>query len=309
MPKLLENAHLEDLEDRFNALFDQEDKYACSDYLHEVVSANNFEIVVDENCRKIMANWCHRITSYCKFSADITCIAMRLIDRLLSTSNGKSILYDKRAFQLATVCCLHITIKLHETRTFDMTSLSKLCRGFYDDDEFTRMEHAILSSLKWNLCPPTPYAFLELFLDLLPPSSSTNALLCQPKSSLLELVNKQIIVAVQDYNFVAVNPSLIAISSLLNALDYVKYPSHLQASFLHNIHVVTELDCTNHFVTNLKQYLICGNNMQHQSNNNTIGSSSNHDSTNASNAIHDSDDSVTTKRSLHSPVCVVSYEE
>jgi len=72
MPKLLENAHLEDLEDRFNALFDQEDKYACSDYLHELVSANNFEIVVDENCRKIMANWCHRITSYCKFSADIT---------------------------------------------------------------------------------------------------------------------------------------------------------------------------------------------------------------------------------------------
>ena len=96
MLKILEHSHLEDLEDRFYALVHHKDNHACSDCLHdEVFSANNFKTVADENHRILMANWRQRITSCCRFSVDAACMEIRLIDRLMSTTNGKPMLCEK----------------------------------------------------------------------------------------------------------------------------------------------------------------------------------------------------------------------
>ena len=291
MPKLLQNSYLEDLQDRFTTLQNQENKYECINYMYD--EENEYENqVVNENCRKVMSRWFNKIVTHCNFNRELSCIAMHLLDRFISTRHGRVVLYDTRYYQLASVCCLQLSTKMHEPRKLDMESLSILCRGHYHAHEIIRMEYTILSALKWQLCPPTPYTFLDLFLELLPPNST-----CQER--LREIVHEQISSSIQDYKYVTINPSLIAISSLLNALEYMQFPYHLQVSFVHTVYVTAGIDCTNHFVTNLKKYIILSTNARDET------TATNCDSTVVN--IVQNRDFITSR--IVSPVCVGAYED
>lgn len=253
MLNLLKNYHTqEDLTDRYNTLCNQGIKYQKTDYLSHVlsISIEDTEGVVDERCRQIMVKWCYKITNHCNYSPETACSAIYLLDKFLSKEEGRFVLCDRRTYQLALVCCLRLTIKMHEIKKMDMSSLAKLCRGFYDNDEFTQMEHTILSSLQWYMCPPTPYTHLELLLDLLPPSDIDNC-----RRTTRKLAHEQIFNSVQDYFFVTIDPSFIALSSILNALEDMKFPSDALFSFLHNVIIMSGMDCTNPMIAHLRYRL------------------------------------------------------
>ena len=291
MPKLLQNSFLEDIQDRFTTLLNQENKYECANYLYDEDNHHKHQ-AVNENCRKVMSKWFTKIVTHCNFNRELSCIAMYLLDRFISTQHGRVVLYDTRYYQLASVCCLQLATKMHEPRKLDMESLSILCRGHYHVDEISRMEYTILFALKWQLCLPTPYTFIDLFIELLPPNN-----ICLHR--LRDIVHQQIESSIQDYKYVTINPSLIAISSLLNALEYMQFPYHLQVSFVHTIYVTTGIDCTNHFVTNLKKYIILSTNARDDTN-------TNHCDSTTVNIVQNRD--FGTSR-IVSPVCVGAYED
>jgi len=209
----------QELLDRFLALSHQEDFYQCKDYLklRKDVTKNQ---AVDETCRCTMTNWCFQVLDYCDASEEIGSIAISYVDRFLSSKEGSFVLNDKKFFQLLVMCSLQLAIKLHESRTLESDTLSKLSRGMFSVEDISLMEKALLSALSWRLCPATPYVFLDYFCELLPPSMSDST-----KLSLLTLSKKQIHLASPHYSFSQQKSSTIALASLLNSMEEIRCSS------------------------------------------------------------------------------------
>merc|ERR1712129_181295 len=122
-----------------------------------------------------MTNWCYKILDFCTCSHEIGCVALSHVDRFLSTEMGNFVLYDRRWFQLAVMCALQISIKIHESGKLDMAALIQLGRNAFNEDEIRGMEEEIVFALRWRLCPPTPFVFLEALMELFP-SNLANAM-------------------------------------------------------------------------------------------------------------------------------------
>lgn len=224
----LSEDEIEDLTDRFMALSRQELFYQCDDYLKfRKDSSVAAKETVDEKCRYTMVNWCYQVLDYCNASQETASIAISYVDRFLSSSQGSFVLNDKNWFQLTVMGSLQLAIKMHESSNLESDTLSQLSRGLFSVDDISLMEKAILSALSWRLCPPTPYVFLDLFLDLLPPS-----LLNSMKLSLLKLSQEQIYLASPYYFFTLEKSSAVAFASLLNALDEIRCTSEVAKAFM-----------------------------------------------------------------------------
>jgi hypothetical protein len=205
----------QELLDRILALSHQEDFYQCKDYLKLRKDVTKKQ-AVDETCRYTMANWCYQVLDYCDASEEIGSIAISYVDRFLSSKQGSFVLNDKKYFQLLVMCSLQLAIKLHESRTLESDTLSKLSRGLFSVKDISLMEKALLTALSWRLCPATPYVILDVFIDLLPPTMSDTT-----KSSLLKLSKKQIHLALPQYYFSQIKSSAIAFASLLNSMEEI----------------------------------------------------------------------------------------
>merc|ERR1711862_743370 len=202
---------IEDLSDRFVALSRQERFYQSVDYLK---LRKDTCLAVDEHCRFIMTNWCYQVLDYCDASQETGSMAISYVDRFLSSKKGSFVLNDKSHFQLAVMSSLLLAIKIHESSKLETDTLSKLSRGLFSSEDINAMEQSILSALSWRLCPATPYAFLEFFLDLLPP-----LLPIPTKLSIMKSSQKQITLASTYYSFTMEKASSIAFAALLNAMD------------------------------------------------------------------------------------------
>ena len=73
------------------------------------------------------------------------------------------------------------------------------------------MEKVMLRQLKWHINPPTPGSFVRLFLHYLNPGSDLIL------KSVLEVTEWNTELSVVEYYFLRYKPSVIAMSSILNA--------------------------------------------------------------------------------------------
>ena len=223
---------IEDLTDRFIVLFKQESSYDADNYLNNIREECREEgkKVVDEKCRSTMANWCYKILDFCSCSHEVASVAMSHVDRFLSTEMGNFVIYDRRWFQLAVMCALQISIKTHESGKLDMSALIQLGRGAFSEDEIIGMEEEIAFALRWRLCPPTPFVFMENLMELFP-SKLPNAM----KNVLQKFVKKQIFLTVPKYSFIKDKPSHIAFAAILNSMDEIKlFPADSRKAFIQN---------------------------------------------------------------------------
>lgn len=235
----LSQADTEDLIERFTILRKQETVYEVDDFLSKIRKecCEEGKKVVDEKCRSTMTTWCYKILDFCSCSHEIVSVAMSHVDRFLTTEMGNFVLYDRRWFQLAVMCALQVSIKMHESGKLDMGALIQLGRGAFNEDEIIGMEEEILFALRWRLCPPTPFVLLEALVELIP-SELTNVM----RNVLLKLSKKQIFLTVPLYSFVKEKPSYIAFASILNAMDEMKlFPPDARRAFIHNAKFVVDL--------------------------------------------------------------------
>ena len=109
-------------------------------------------------------------------------------------------------------------MKLHEPRKTDLMGiLSDLSRGEFSMEDVIRMEREFLDALTWKLNPPTPGVFVGHFLHLL--SVPVDSEVTRSISALAAFFTE---LAVCDYSFVNVNSSIIAVASILNAMETIK---------------------------------------------------------------------------------------
>lgn len=141
---------------------------------------------------------------------------------------------------LTSLTTLHIAIKLHDTKKIKISTLANLSRGQFGPKHIEEMEWKILMALRWNLHPPTQYAFVGHLLQLLPREASSAA-----QKELYELSRYMTELAVCDPFFVSENNSSVAFAAILNVMEDMNY-YHLSAGirerFLREVRSKTDLD-------------------------------------------------------------------
>jgi len=184
--------------------------------------------MLDAGCRSKISQWCYQVVDRCGINRESVSIAISYLDRFLMTSAGATSLYDIKMFQLAATTSLYIAIKVFEPKVIDPKFVAMLSRGTYSENDVTEMEMIILYALDWRVQPPTAMSFTRHFLDLVPARSSVDE---SARDFVLQSSRFQVELAVSDYSFVEVKPSVIAAASILNTLDMAE-SNPLPDSFL-----------------------------------------------------------------------------
>ena len=127
---------------------------------------------------------------------------------------------DRKEYQLVAMTCLYLAIKIHEPKMMDAETISSLSRGVHTGQDILARERELLTSLRCKVNDVTPLHFTSRMLNLLPqdlPESRKKALheLCEAS------LQEQILLAIEDYGFVIVRRSSIAIAAMINSLKNV----------------------------------------------------------------------------------------
>ena len=171
-----------------------------------------------------MCQWSYQLTDMTSLSRLAVSRAMHYLDRFLATSsthNNKhahQALHNKREYQLASMTCLYISIKLYEPLTMDASLLSEISQGCYTAKDVTDMENIILNALEWKMNGPTSQEFVSLLLGLLEPSGYRYDV--DVLGSLYDVSKFQCELASTDYDLsVRYKPSEVGLASILNSMD------------------------------------------------------------------------------------------
>lgn len=212
---------IEFISDQIAAMRQQEENgsYKYSDYFSTVTSTtcqNSQSKPADAQCRFKMAVWCKQVAEYLNLSLETVEIAMRYMDRYLSTPKGAEALLDRKEFQLSAMTALHIATKLFEPVDLDTRCLSILSKGAYSVERMVKMERDILDSLQWRMNPPTVASFVRMFAEKLSLPMTE-----QHDDTLFfwEICQMQMEFAIGDYSLVKHRASTVAAAIILNAIE------------------------------------------------------------------------------------------
>lgn len=214
---------------QLQAMLQQEVKYLPSDYLYQsepqTHSVTGPQHTVNVDCRSKMVAWCFQVVDFCKFQRETVSIAINYLDRYMATPASRAAHQDRKVFQLTAMTCLYTAVKCHEPEAMDPKLVSTLSRGTYSPQEVESMEANILGALGWRMNPPTALSFVRHYLDLLPEGLLNSA----QRDTAYDLSKFQTELAVNEYDFLAVRPSVVAYSALVNALESLSLEDKLLA--------------------------------------------------------------------------------
>lgn len=220
--------------ERLAAMQRQESSYLPVNYLDRLdrPPSRQDDDDITRSCRSKMAHWCYQLTDICTFRRETVTRAMSYLDRFLAAGHASQsspsartyhqrraaeALHDKREYQLASMCCLYVAVKMFEPLSMDASLLSEISHGCYSTAEILSMETSILHVLEWKLNGPTAQDFATHLLAMLKPSAYRYSI--DTVKSILDSMLHQIEIAAADYDVALVSPSAVAVASLLNALE------------------------------------------------------------------------------------------
>lgn len=228
--------------ERLAAMQRQESSYLPVNYLdrldHPSSSQDDDDDEITRSSRSKMALWCYQLTDICTFQRETVARAMSYLDRFLAAGlasqsspsartyhqrRAAEALRDKREYQLASMCCLYVAVKMFEPLSMDASLLSEISHGCYSPAEILSMETSILQVLQWRLNGPTAQDFATHLLAMLEPSAYQYCI--ETVTSILDSMRHQIEIAAADYDVALVSPSTVAVASLLNTFEGVSQDS------------------------------------------------------------------------------------
>lgn len=177
-----------------------------------------YQIEGSEECRYNMVDWCYRMLDFCNFHRDTAAIAMNFVDRFVMADEGQLYLRNQTLYQLLVVTALYTAIKVHESQSIDLQSLSNVSRGTYSVKRIKEVESQMVDALQWRLNPPTAMSFVQILVDLIPCRYVVSA---QVKERILKLSRVQAENALYDHELVEIKTSTIGYCSLINALRII----------------------------------------------------------------------------------------
>lgn len=116
-------------------------------------------------------------------------------------------------YQLCGLTALHLAVKVHETRVFQLKQLLEMGNVCFTEEDVIRTERRLLKACQWKLHPPVPEAFLYVLGKIFAhqaPSIPSNALTYLRHAQKWNLPSK---------------PSVLAYASLLAAMEEQSYIS------------------------------------------------------------------------------------
>jgi hypothetical protein len=219
------------LADNLGALLRQESsgQYTCLDYLsitdwkrnvYDLLKRNRHSMHhqgdarIDEYCREQIVEWSFRVVDYFRIDREVVALSLSFLDRFLATCQC-----DRSTFKLAATTTLHLAVKLlHPCKLGDLGILSDLSRGEFDMSDVAEMEAHVLHSLQWSMHPPTSIAFSTVLLDFILCDRSLN-MTGADIDDVHDISSFFTELAVCDYFFVTMRPSVVSLACVLNALE------------------------------------------------------------------------------------------
>lgn len=181
---------------------------------HDFLTTYNDDMgntTIDMECRNKMCAWCYQVADYCKFSRETVEISLNYLDRFCMS--GVEALQSRHTYQLASMTCMYMAIKIHERQAMSPDVVSQLSQGVYSASQIEQMETTILQALDWRMNPPTIISFCRSLLSTMGISTT------REYDVAMDLVALQTEVAVSAYHLIAVPPSVIALAVTCNALE------------------------------------------------------------------------------------------
>jgi hypothetical protein len=209
-----------DIYDCISTMLIQEKLYLCCDYLN-IKQASHHRMhfdrsdPIDETCRAKMTEWCFHVVDCTNLRRETVSIAMGYLDRFLCSSSPRAeqARRDRKEYQLAAMTSLYIAVKIYEPLEMDAGLVSRLSRGLHSAAEITALEHEMLVALGWRMCDPSPHQICNYLLELLPDEA------INVKPTLYDFCHFQAELATGDYAYVPLRRSVVAVASVLNALE------------------------------------------------------------------------------------------
>jgi hypothetical protein len=201
----------EDLEEVIAMMRRQESTtYQRSDYLATCVDIS--EHVVDGAWRQRIVEWMYGVVDHCSLRRDSVAIATYYLDLCVE----RGLIKSRQEFQLGAMTALQLAIKLYDSTMVKLDSMVRLGRGLFTEKDVIEMESKMLTTLKWQVHPPTPVCFLRQFLRLLPVQVAplTRYMIAEVTRFISEI-------SVCLYKFVKFSPSVVAYAGMLIAMDRI----------------------------------------------------------------------------------------
>jgi len=206
--------------------------YLCSDYLYQRPERSDNKKMRRENSsncvssansdfsaeriemvyRQKICEWMYRVVDHFQVSRDLVSISISYLDRYLAATGAGC---NTRVFRLASVAALYIACKQFDmSRSFiKARTLSELSRSEFSDEDIETMEMQLLSTLKWRMNPPTAPCFVRHIFTILVPRDADSMFPNMLEDSLYFTD-----LALCDYFFVTKRSSVVAVSSMINAI-------------------------------------------------------------------------------------------
>lgn len=252
--------------DRVEAMLAQSDSiYMCSDYIgrrsakerspcHRLANESlSYPVVsmehdkVDTVCREKMCEWSYRVCDHFRTGREIVAVSFSYLDRFVDKCSC-----DRNAFKLAAMTTLYMANKIYGgPHTLSIGALAELSRGEFETSHITDMEVIILDTLAWRLHPPTAQYFIESFYSYIsiPSDGSMSIAIHQRATFFAEL-------ALYDYAFACRERGLLAIASIMNAMEGLENITQKeQSSFLEVVKMTFNLDYTPDMVETVRNRL------------------------------------------------------
>lgn len=120
-------------------------------------------------------------------------------------------------YKVTSITCLLIALKVHNHTIVKPSTLADLSQGEITTHDILVMEHMILGSLSYHLCPPTTYSFISSLCAFLPSrmkGTSAGKGFVQNCFFLAEL-------SIMDISLRTVPPSVTAFTIIMHVLDTI----------------------------------------------------------------------------------------
>lgn len=193
--------------DQLEVMQSMEENYVCCDY-------SKVKGEVDEDCRKKMVEWCFQVADFFDVDKETVIIGLSYVDVYIGKFLDKTVLNDKKRYQLLVMTSLYVATKVYETKIIGVGLLMDLGKGTYLREEFLDMERDLISVLRWRLNPPTATSFVRQLLLIAAKVNIDDEL----KTTLEELSCMQIEKSLHKLDVTFFRPSTIAVCAILNAL-------------------------------------------------------------------------------------------
>ncbi|KAL3777214.1 hypothetical protein HJC23_013759, partial [Cyclotella cryptica] len=180
------------------------------DYFRDVVGRCMLNsLMISPLERKVMLSWAYDIVDLCNIERHVAVTAITYLDRFIADNFNRC----EKTSSPAVLCfigCLNIPLKNCAGMKVESEFVSNvLCRGLYEEEEILNMEMEVLQGLSWRLNRPTA-------IDFLPPNQYDFKI-----KTLIRTAEVQVERAMLDYSLGLQEPSSVAYSPILIALDSI----------------------------------------------------------------------------------------